>query len=100
MIDFDAFDMISAVAQLSDKVILASNTDRRTCGHCSHWMKKYECPRENKRLHGPSCEDAGCEVFRLEQWVADLKAERISDAVQFAKSNSLPIPEFLAKGAA
>ena len=37
------------------------------CGHCSHWMKSSECPKEinvNGYNRGPSCNTIACDNFK------------------------------------
>ena len=102
--DFDRIianvSKISALAQLRDKVIEALQTDKRVCGNCNHWMKRDSCPRETRnsqgRRQGPSMLAIACGDFALENWVSDLKAKRIAEAVGYAQANDLPLPRAIA----
>lgn len=91
----DAMQRLSLLAQLRDKVVVALSTDKRRCGNCYFWMKSSQCPYE-KNVHGfsrgPSCDDAPCGKFKIEQRALDLKAERVAEAIVFAQRHSLPHP--------
>ena len=90
-----AMNRISLLAQLRDKITAAMQTDRKECGSCQDWMKSGNCPREtlvNDRWVGPSMKDAGCNQFRVERYILELKANRIAEAVAFAKFYGLPAP--------
>lgn len=97
----DAVSKISALGCLRDKIVVALATDRRECGNCNHWMKSNSCPRETRnnqgRRVGPSMSEPACSKFSLEQWVADLKAKRIVEAVAYADAHGLPVPPILAR---
>jgi len=100
----DAVSKISALGRLRDKVAEALATDSRVCGNCNHWMKHSECPRETRNNHGrrvgPSMGAPACAQFSLEQWVAELKAKRIAEAVSYAKARDLPVPPLLERAIA
>lgn len=47
--------------------------DHPRCGHCDHWMKKSDCPKEynvNGYYRGPSCEGLPCSKFTFESGYA------------------------------
>jgi hypothetical protein len=91
-------ERMSLLVQLRDKLVACSMIGRPECGNCFFWMKSRECPRERNvagASRGPSSLDRACDKFRIEKRIVDLKAERLSDAVAFAKTYGLPIPPTL-----
>lgn len=91
----NALDRMSLLGQLRDKVVEAMQVGRRECGSCYFWMKSRECPREhnvNGYTRGPSCAHPACAKFRITQQAIDLQAQRIHEAIDFAKRHGLPVP--------
>ena len=84
---------LSAIAQLNDMLREARAADRRLCGNCYFWMKSSLCPRETRnrqgRREGPHCNSLACEKFELENWVAELKQDRMKAAADFALKHGL-----------
>lgn len=86
----EVFSRLSAHTQLNDLLNEAHATDSRICGHCDLWMKKGDCPRERGvMVGGPNCNAPACDKFILKPWVANLKAERLTKAADFAARHGL-----------
>lgn len=94
-----AVSKISAQRCLRDKIYEATQTERRVCGSCNLWMMSNSCPREARNSlggrEGPSRADIACNKFSLAKCLSDLKAERMAEAVSYAKAHGLPMPPVL-----
>lgn len=96
---WDAFEQaaqrISNQAQLRDLVAIVNNFTRRECGHCEHWMKSKQCPKEvnvNGWNKGPSMSEPPCAKYEVKQYVQREAAERQATANTFATTHNLPLP--------
>lgn len=90
-----AFERMSLLAQLRDKVHSAQVAAKRECGHCQHWMKRPDCPREpgiGSGKRGPSCGDQPCSQFKITTSTVALQARRAEEAIEFARKHGLPVP--------
>lgn len=91
----DALGRLSLLAQLRDKVVEASQVDRRECGNCFFWMKSRDCPYERNVggvTRGPSMSHVACGKFRITQQAVELKTQRLHEAMAFAEKHGLPVP--------
>jgi hypothetical protein len=94
----DAFAGLSNIARLRDKVAIATRAHDKRCGNCIHWMKSRSCPRENNidgMSRGPSCDDPVCSKFSITKTAIENQKRCIHEAINFAKENDLPIPDYL-----
>ena len=88
-------ERFSQIAQLRDLVYRASQSGRRECGNCQHWMKSSICPHEhnvNGYSRGPSCSAPACHMMLMKPSALKLQRQRIAEAVAFARQHDLPEP--------
>lgn len=94
----DGLNKISLIAQLRDKVRVATDAKRNRCGGCDHWMKSRSCPKERNvggMSRGPSCDAPACSSFSITTNEIETRSRRANEAVAFAEKHGLPVPDYL-----